>query len=132
MMNIYNGNVTTDVNGEATVTMPAWFQALNVDFRYQLTIMGDQFAQARVSSKMRDNHFSIKTDKPNIEVSWQVTGIRHDAYAEAHRIPVEENKPANERGYYLQPEVYGQPGSKAIENSRPGALDRQPGVPTGK
>jgi hypothetical protein len=132
MMNIYNGNVTTDAKGEAVVTMPTWFEALNNDFRYQLTVMGDQFAQARISGKMKDNRFTIKTDKPNIEVSWQVTGIRHDPYAEQYRIPVEQDKPSNERGYYLEPELYGQPSSKAIENSRSGAQNTQPGASTGK
>ena len=28
MMNIYNGNVTTDDRGYATVTLPEWFEAL--------------------------------------------------------------------------------------------------------
>jgi hypothetical protein len=115
MMNVYNGNVTTDVNGDATVHLPDWFEALNRDFRYQLTIMGDQFAQARVSSKVKDNTFSIKTDKPSIEVSWQVTGIRQDPYANAHRIPVEEDKPANEQGKYLHPTEWGQPESSGID-----------------
>ena len=34
MMNIYNGNVTLDDKGEAVVTLPGWFEALNRDFRY--------------------------------------------------------------------------------------------------
>jgi hypothetical protein len=72
MMNIYNGNVTTDGNGEATITLPDYFQALNRDFRYQLTVIG-QFAQAIVASKINGNHFTIQTDRPNVEVSWQVT-----------------------------------------------------------
>ena len=114
MMNIYNGNTATDAKGEAVVTLPDWFEALNKDFRYQLTIMGDQFAQARVSSKIKNNRFTIMTDKPNVEVSWQVTGIRQDAYANAHRIPVEEVKPEAERGLYLHPDAYGQPESKRI------------------
>jgi hypothetical protein len=42
-------------------------------------------------------------------VSWQVTGIRHDPYAEQHRLPVEEQKSAKERGKYLYPKEYGQP-----------------------
>jgi len=92
----------TDERGEAVVTMPAWFEALNRDFRYQLTVIG-QFAQAIIATEMKDNRFAIKTDKPNVKVSWQVTGIRHDAYANAHRIPVEEDKPASERGSYLFP-----------------------------
>jgi hypothetical protein len=114
MMNIYNGNVTTDTKGEATIELPTWFEALNKDFRYQLTVIG-QFAQAIVSSKIQNNRFSIKTDKPNVEVSRQVTGIRHDAYADKHRIPVEEDKSLVEKGHYIHPDVFGQPEEKSIE-----------------
>ena len=53
-----------------------------------------------------------------MEVSWQVTGIRQDAWANAHRIPVEEEKNARERGYYLHPELYGAPEEKQIEWAR--------------
>lgn len=97
MMNIYNGIVTTDTKGEATVTLPNYFDALNRDFRYQLTAIG-QFAQAIVAEKINGNRFKIKTDKPNVEVSWQVTGIRKDKFAEENRIQVETEKPAGERG----------------------------------
>ena len=105
--------------GDATVTLPAYFQALNSDYRYQLTVV-DQFAQAIVSNQRQGNHFTIKTDKPNVMVSWQVTGIRHDPYASAHPITTEQAKPDNERGYYLHPELYGQPDRKQIDNARPG------------
>jgi trimeric autotransporter adhesin len=106
MMNIYNGNVITDANGFATVTMPAWFEALNADFRYQLTTVG-QFAQAMIATEMQNGQFTIQTDKPNVKVSWMVTGIRHDAWANAHRIPNEEEKPADKKGHYMHPELYG-------------------------
>jgi hypothetical protein len=114
MMNIYNGNVVTDDKGEAVVVLPDYFEALNRDFRYQLTVIG-QFAQAIVSTKIKNGRFTIRTDKPGVEVSWQVTGIRRDAYANAHRIPVEEDKPVAERGYYLHPELFGAPKAKGIE-----------------
>jgi hypothetical protein len=78
MMNIYNGNVITDAQGNAVISLPEWFEALNRDFRYQLTVVG-QFAQAIVSSKVANHQFAIKTDKPSVEVSWQVTGIPQDA-----------------------------------------------------
>jgi hypothetical protein len=104
MKNIYDGVVTTDGDGLATVELPQYFEALNRDFRYQLTAVG-QFAQAIVSEKIAGNRFTIQTDKPGVEVSWQVTGIRQDAFAEKHRIPVEEAKPAGERGRYLHPEA---------------------------
>ena len=106
MMNIYNGNVVTDGSGNATVALPDYFSALNKDFRYQLTVIG-QFAQAIVSSKVSDNQFSIRTDKPGVEVSWQVTGIRKDAYAEANRIQVEVEKNDHEKGKFAHPELFG-------------------------
>lgn len=117
MMNVYNGNVVTDGQGRAVVQMPGWFEALNRDFRYQLTTIG-QFAQAMVASKMANNAFTIQTDKPNVEVSWQVTGIRQDAWANANRIPVEQMKVDNERGLYLHPELFGESVEKSIVASR--------------
>ena len=112
-MNVYNGNVTTDAKGEATVMLPEWFEALNKDFRYQLTPIG-QFADAIVASEISANRFTIKTDKPNVKVSWQVTGIRKDPYANANRIPVEESKPEEARGKYLHPTEWGQSESLGI------------------
>jgi hypothetical protein len=104
MMNVYNGVVTTDRHGRATINLPAYFEALNKDFRYQLTPIGS-FTQATVVSEVANNRFTIRTSKPAVKVSWQVTGIRHDAYADRHRIQVEEEKPLRERGNYLHPEV---------------------------
>jgi hypothetical protein len=113
MMNVYNGNIVTDKHGLATVELPEYFEALNRDFRYQLTVIG-QFAQAIVAQEIGKNHFVIRTNKPGVKVSWQVTGIRQDAYANANRIRVEEAKPSSEQGYYLHPEVFGQPASRSI------------------
>lgn len=98
MMDIYNGSVTTDRKGLANVMLPAYFEALNRDFRYQLTPVGRP-AQAFVAEKISGNHFVIKTNKPSVEVSWQVTGIRHDSYANEHRIQVEEPKPSSLRNH---------------------------------
>jgi hypothetical protein len=113
MMDVYNGNVITDGSGTAIVTMPSWFEALNRDFRYQLTTIG-QFAQAMVAAKMSNGSFTIKTDKPMVEVSWLVTGIRQDAWANAHRIPLEVDKPAEYQGHYLHPELFGHEGEPSI------------------
>ena len=117
MKNIYDGTVTTDANGDATITLPDWFQALNRDFRYQLTVIGT-FAQAIVADEIKDNRFAIKTSAANVKVSWQVTGIRQDAYANSHRIRVEEDKPGPERGTYLHPDLFAQPEEKSVEWAR--------------
>jgi hypothetical protein len=124
MKNIYDGNVTTDATGSATVTLPDYFAALNRDFRYQLTVLG-QFAQAIVSREIADNRFEIHTDKPGVKVSWQVTGIRQDAYAQANPIVVEESKPPKEQGLYLFPAGFGAGEEKQIGHpSRPATPPR--------
>jgi len=130
MMNVYNGNIITNQHGIATVILPDYFEALNRDFRYQLTVIG-QFAQAIVAKEISRHSFTIKTSKPGVKVSWQVTGIRHDAYAEAHRIQVEEEKPPQEQGHYLHPELFGAPPEQAVGYHAPAAtLAAQAPVPT--
>lgn len=120
MMNIYNGNVTTDATGTAVVTLPNYFNALNKDFRYQLTAIGT-FAQAIVSKEIAGNTFEIKTSVPNVKVSWQVTGVRQDAYANAHRLVPEVEKEARNKGKYLYAKELGKPQDQQIFNGRPRA-----------
>ncbi len=115
MMNIYSGNVTTDEFGLATVTLPAWFQAENTDFRYQLTVVDERFAQAIVSKRIENNQFTIHTNATNVQVSWQITAVRQDAYAKAHPMVVEQVKGDKERGFYQHPELYGQPKEKQTQ-----------------
>jgi hypothetical protein len=115
-MNVYNGNVTTDAKGDATVTLPPYVESLNKDFRYQLTVIGT-FAQAIVSTEVQKNTFTIKTDKPNVKVSWQVTGTRKDPYVEKHQPPAEQDKPSIEQGYYRHPDLYNQPDTKSVEGA---------------
>jgi hypothetical protein len=118
MMNIYNGNIVTDDDGRAWVQLPDYFEALNQDFRYQLTVVG-QFAQAIVEQEVENGGFQIRTDKPGVKVSWQVTGIRKDPWAERNRIPVEEDKLPDDQGKYLHPELYGQPAELGVHYRQP-------------
>ncbi|HED37680.1 MAG TPA: hypothetical protein ENI76_05470 [Ignavibacteria bacterium] len=105
MMNIYNGNVVLDDDGEATIELPDWFEALNKDFRYQLTPIGVP-ALLYVSEEIDDNEFTIAGGKAGMKVSWQVTGIRHDPYANKNRTKVEVEKPIGEKGKYMNPDAY--------------------------
>ena len=123
MKNIYDGIVTLDAHGSAVITMPDWFSALNRDFRYQLTAIGAPGPKLYIAEEMRDNRFRIAGGRKGMRVSWEVTGIRQDAWANAHRIPNEEEKPANEQGKYLHPELFGAGPDRAI-NSR-GAINAQ-------
>jgi IPT/TIG domain len=117
MKNIYDGNVTTDGSGAAIVTMPSWFEALNTDFRYQLTTLG-QPAHAWIGAKIANGNFTIRTDKPHVEVSWQVTGIRQDAWANAHRVQVEVDKAKDDQGHFIHPELFGHEGEPSIAETR--------------
>jgi hypothetical protein len=115
MKNIYDGVAVLDESGEAWVELPAWFDPLNRDFRYQLTPIGAPGRDLYIAQEIRDNRFKIAGGTPGLKVSWMVTGIREDPYANAHRIPVEEDKPANEKGKYLHPTEWGQPTSSGID-----------------
>jgi len=124
VLNIYSGNITTDESGEAQVTLPDWFEAINRDFRYQLTVVGT-FAQAIVADEIKGNHFKIKTNAPGVKVSWQITGIRSDAGIRKQPFKIEEEKPQAERGTYLAPEAFDQPKDKGIEWMRNSQLMMQ-------
>ena len=117
MMNIYNGNVILDESGEAWVELPEWFDALNRDFRYQLTGIGSA-AVLYVAEEIVGNQFKIAGGAPAMKVSWQVTGIRQDAWANENRIPVEAEKHPGLKGRFVHPEVRGLPAELGIHRVR--------------
>jgi hypothetical protein len=114
LKNIYDGVVTLDKNGEAIVDMPAWFESFNKDFRYQLTAIGKPGPGLYIAEEIKGNRFKIAGGQPGTKVSWQVTGIRNDPYAQQHPMSVEADKPTQDHGSYLHPEEYGQPETKGI------------------
>jgi hypothetical protein len=106
MLNLYNGLATLDETGEALVTLPDWFEALNRDFRYQLTSVGVASPSLYIAQEIAANSFKIAGGVAGQKVSWQLTGVRQDAYANAYRMPIEQDKDTNERGMYLHPELF--------------------------
>ena len=131
MKNVYDGVVVLDRKGKAEIELPDWFGILNKDFRYQLTAIGapgpnlyiaEEISEANTkyssksSNKNNNSSFRIAGGASGMKVSWQVTGIRKDPWANANRIEVEEDKPDKERGYYLHPDLYGQPEENGISH----------------
>jgi hypothetical protein len=106
MKNIYDGVVIVGANGEATVTLPQWFEALNHQLRYQLTPLGESAPGLHVAREVTGNQFTIAGARAGMRVSWQITGVRRDAWANAHRIVVEDKKRDKERDHYLHPQLH--------------------------
>jgi hypothetical protein len=111
VLNQYSGNITTDSKGNATVTLPKYFEVLNKDFRYQLTVMGS-FAQAIIKKEVSNNQFVIKSNRPNVKVSWQITGVRNDRNMQYAPFVAETEKEEKNKGKYMSPEAYGKPKSQ--------------------
>ncbi len=117
MINVYSGNITTDANVFANVILTDYFEAANKDFRYQLTCIG-AFAQAIINEEISNNSFVVQTNEPNVKVSWQVTAVRNDKYAQQNRIVPEQLKEDNKRGKYLHPEIYGKNANERVYNRK--------------
>ena len=91
MKNVYDGVAILDSDGRAVVELPKYFEALNDNFRYQLTCIG-QYANVYIAEEISNNQFTIAGGEPGLKVSWMVTGIRKDEYAINNRVQVEEAK----------------------------------------
>lgn len=120
-MNQYSGNVVTDAEGVAWVDLPEYFEEINRDFRYVLTVVdeGDDFVQAKVWRKISKNRFAIRTSRPAVEVSWEVKAVRNDVWVRTHGAPVEVDKVGIERGKYQHPELHGQPLEMGMDYQQP-------------
>lgn len=113
MTTMYSGNAVLDADGSATVQLPSYFDALNLDIRYQLTCVGG-WANVYIAEKVSNNRFRIAGGTPGLEVSWLLIGVRDDAWARRNRIQPEQEKTGNERGRYLHPEAFDQPSSRGV------------------
>jgi len=113
--NFYVGNVVTDAKGFAWVELPDYFQQINTNFKYQLTVVGKSFAQAVVWEKIKGNRFQIRTNQPNIEVSWEVKADRNDEYVRRSRPRDVMEKDEQERGTYQHPELFGMPAERGLD-----------------
>ena len=106
--NMYDGIAVLDNKGEARIQLPDYFEALNKDYRYQLTPIGKPTV-LYVKEEVQNNMFMIAGGDPGQKVSWQVTGIRNDAYARKHPMKVEEEKGQGnnyKKGKYLAPDCF--------------------------
>jgi hypothetical protein len=127
MKNVYDGVAQLEEDGTAWVVLDEWFEALNKDFRYQLTPVGGPAPDLHVAEEIYENNaFRIAGGEGGMKVSWQVTGTRKDPWAAANPFEVEEEKPQEERGRYLQPSLYGAPEEQSVMRARMGEMGEPP------
>jgi hypothetical protein len=118
-MDLYDGIVTLDKSGSATVTLPDYFLALNDDFRYLATPIGKPMPNLYMKSGVAPQLLGV-FGMPVLHiaggasggmVSWQITGIRHDPFVEMNPQPVVVPKGPTQVvnvGQYICPQCYGQ------------------------
>lgn len=110
--NIYNGIVTLDANGQATVQLPDYFRTINRDPRYSLTPIGAAMPNLHVAETIdltcATSSFRVAGGVPGKQVSWEIKAIRNDPTIRETGICVEIEKQDGERGRYLRPDLYGQ------------------------
>jgi hypothetical protein len=107
-VSVIGGNAVTDANGRVRVKVATLFARHHTDIRYQVTPLGE-YQQVYVAAKLdRGGRFTIAADRPGLEVSWQLTGVRTDPAARDQPLRVEARKPRRYQGRYLQPTLFGE------------------------
>lgn len=109
VLNVYQGNVTMGRDGKAIVVLPDYFQAININYSYQLTSIGSP-KQPWIFKEIDNGSFTI-AGAPGSKVSWMVIANRNDAYVRTHpkRMEAEIDKRAVDKGKFLDPISHGEP-----------------------
>lgn len=116
VLNLYRGVITLDANGNATIEMPNYFEAININYSYNLTAIGSSAPGLFVKEEISNGKFTVSGGNPNMKVSWTVYAQRNDEYAKQYQSAsqVEVEKRDGNKGKYLMPELYNQPREKSI------------------
>ncbi|GBC92488.1 hypothetical protein HRbin15_00958 [bacterium HR15] len=112
--NAYSGVVELDANGEAWVQLPDYFELINRSPRYLLTPIGAPMPNLHIAQEVQGNRFKIAGGVPGKKVSWRVEAIRNDRWVQHYGYQTEQEKPREQQGKYLHPELYGQPKERGI------------------
>jgi hypothetical protein len=118
-LNAYSGVAALDARGEAWIELPDYFDAINRDPRYTLTPIGAPMPNLHVAVEVQGNRFKIAGGAPGKRVSWRIEAVRNDPYVQRRGFQTEREKPREQQGRYLHPELYGQPKERAIHPETP-------------
>ena len=115
---MYRGTIQLDENGEAELTLPTYFDAININFSYQLTAVGASMPNLFILKEIENGVFKISGGVDAKKVAWIVYAERNDEFVKQNpdSKQVEVIKGDDEKGKFLMPELYGQPKEKGIFN----------------
>jgi hypothetical protein len=117
VLNMYRGNVTLNQYGEASIALPDYFTAININFSYSLTPVGQSAPNLFIKQEIDENGmFLIAGGHPDQKISWIIYAERNDPYMQQHQESkqVVVEKDIENRGKYIMPELYNQPESSGI------------------
>jgi hypothetical protein len=125
-LDLYVGSATLNEKGEAAIELPAYFLALNKDYRYFATPLGESMPNLYVATNIQRRFFGlwgvpvfkISGGSPGGEISWKVAGVRNDPYIRANPIVPEVEKGPGapySQGMYVAPDVYETPDASSVE-----------------
>jgi hypothetical protein len=113
-VSVIGGNAVTGANGRVSVKVASLFARHHTDIRYQVTPIGE-YQQVYIAAKLDGGgRFTIAADRPGLEVSWQLTGVRTDPAAQAQPLHVVARKPRRYQGRYLQPDLFGESRKQSL------------------
>lgn len=125
MKNVYDGVVALTTTVSVLWKLQVGWKRSTATSATSLPRFGGPAPNLHVSQEISNSRFKIAGGTAGMKVSWQVTGIRRDAGAKRNPLAVEEDKPSNERGYHLHPDLYGQPQRIALFGKEtPNCCDR--------
>ena len=91
-LNEYAGTAIVGADGNVTIRLPDYFEALNGNPQYFIRALDMPMPNLFLKREVKDNTFVIGGGSPGGEISWMVTGIRHDPYILANPIIPEVEK----------------------------------------
>jgi hypothetical protein len=116
ILNMYRGIAELDNNGEAVITLPKYFDAVNTNYSYQLTPVGAAMPNLYVSNEINDNKFAVAGGVAGAKVSWTVVAERDDELIR-NNLEAKESEPLKTgryKGKYVHPQFYSKSANSGI------------------
>jgi hypothetical protein len=116
VLNMYRGIDVFDTNGKATISLPDYYDSINMNPSYQLTPIGAAMPNLYIAREISNGKFVVAGGEPNKKVSWQITAERNDPYMQQNpeQREVVVTKKGERKGKYLNPELHGQSKEKGM------------------